>query len=598
MATNFKLVQAQPFTLSGSGAISGATTIVLTSFTQIDGTLLTMTNFGSKGFMTMEPGNSTLEEQISFTGVTQNANGTATLSGIKTVLMISPYTEASGLAQTHAGSTTVVLSNTAGFYDQFLAKDDDATISQTYTFTVPNYPQVDNSATMPTLQAQLATKAYVDSVVIVGAPDATTAVKGIVQIPTQAQVDAGTATGSTAASLSVTPNLVRSRLLSDYAADSGVADAYVIAPTPAVTALVGGTRVSFKVGNTNTTTSTVVVNALSATAIFKNNGSTALVAGDLAAGQVVELEHNGVNGFMLMTPPIKGLVPAQAGSAGTFLTTNGTTASWGYPYDYQAFTGNGTWTKPSNLVGTELVHIQVWGAGGGGGSVDGNSLGQDSGGAGGGGGAYAEAIVRVSALGATESVTIGTAGTGGSAGVNNGTAGGNTTFGTLVTGYGGGGGVADNGPIPANAGGGGGGGLIAAGATGTTSGGAGGGYGGASNADAITSDGGGGGGNTGAVGKVGYRGGGGGGGSSRSDGSPTAYVGGASTFGGGGGGGGKTGAGGVSIFGGSGGAAGAASNGVAGSAPGGGGGGGSSNDDSNFAGGNGARGECRVWVIK
>lgn len=110
-------VQAQPFSLSGSGAVTGDTTITLKSFKQIDGTTnIAMSDFGSKGFGTLEPGNSTLEEQISFTGVTQNSNGTATLTGVKTVLFTTPFTETSGLAKTHAGSTTFIISNDSGFY--------------------------------------------------------------------------------------------------------------------------------------------------------------------------------------------------------------------------------------------------------------------------------------------------------------------------------------------------------------------------------------------------------------------------------------------------------------------------------------------------
>ena len=86
MADLFKYVQAQPFSLAGAGAITGDVTLTLKSFKTIDGVNLAMTDFGSVGFGTLEPGNGTLEEQISFTGATQNANGTATLTGIKSVL--------------------------------------------------------------------------------------------------------------------------------------------------------------------------------------------------------------------------------------------------------------------------------------------------------------------------------------------------------------------------------------------------------------------------------------------------------------------------------------------------------------------------------
>ena len=140
MTTLFKFVQAQNFALAGAGAIAGATTLILKSFTGIDGvTPLTMTDFGVIGFATIEPGNGTQEEQISFTGITQNANGTATLTGVSTVLFINPYTATSGLAKTHPGSATFIISNTSGFYNRFAAKDNDETINATYSFTyVPN----------------------------------------------------------------------------------------------------------------------------------------------------------------------------------------------------------------------------------------------------------------------------------------------------------------------------------------------------------------------------------------------------------------------------------------------------------------------------
>jgi len=114
-----KFVQAQNFSLAGAGVITGATSVVLKSFKGIDGVNLTMTDFGSLGYGTLEPGNNTQEEQISFTGVTQNSNGTATLTGVSSVLFVSPYTATAGTLKTHPGSATFIISNTSGFYNSF-----------------------------------------------------------------------------------------------------------------------------------------------------------------------------------------------------------------------------------------------------------------------------------------------------------------------------------------------------------------------------------------------------------------------------------------------------------------------------------------------
>lgn len=146
--------QLQAYSLAGAGAVAGATTIVLKSMLDIDGNSLVMaTSFGSIGFGTLEPGNNTLEEQISFTGLVNNANGTTTLSGVKSVTFGQPYTASSGLAKTHAGSTTFVISNDSGFYNKFAIKENDETI--TGLWNIPT----------PLANANPATKQYVDNLV-------------------------------------------------------------------------------------------------------------------------------------------------------------------------------------------------------------------------------------------------------------------------------------------------------------------------------------------------------------------------------------------------------------------------------------------------
>jgi len=269
------------------------------------------------------------------------------------------------------------------------------------------------------------------------------------------------------------------------------------------------------------------------------------------------------------------------GTAGNVLTSNGSawtsTAPASTGINVQSFTGSGTWTKPS-LSASSRVLIQAWG-GGASGSKNGSNPG------GGGGGGYNEWWFTLSALGATETVTIGA---GGTARSTNGTgnAGGNTTVGSLITAYGGGGGGT-------SAVGGGGGGQLSAGGSGDTatprgvpgrpilS---------APDSPCLAPYAQGSGSNTSGTQPIDafWHGGGGGGGAGSSNQTPGNW----SVFGGGGGGGydGSVRAGGTSRWGGNGGASG--TTGVAGTAPGGGGGGSTSGNS-----GAGASGQVIITVF-
>lgn len=101
-----------------------------------------------------------------------------------------------------------------------------------------------------------------------------------------------------------------------YAADTGAANAYAAALTPAPT-LVAGSVVVFKAANANTGASTLAVNGGSATAI-KKNGSNALDGGDIAASQVVEVVYDGTN-FQLLG---NGNLPNTGVTAGSYTNAN------------------------------------------------------------------------------------------------------------------------------------------------------------------------------------------------------------------------------------------------------------------------------------
>lgn len=135
MSDTRKYVQTPEFTLS-LGSILGATSIRVNDFKDIYGNSLTMADFGTKGHGTLEP-NSSREEAITFTSVTDNSDGTWTIGGISSALAKDPYTETSGLVYSHTASKTFIISNTAPFYGDFLNKNNDETVTGSYEFPDP-----------------------------------------------------------------------------------------------------------------------------------------------------------------------------------------------------------------------------------------------------------------------------------------------------------------------------------------------------------------------------------------------------------------------------------------------------------------------------
>lgn len=100
------------------------------------------------------------------------------------------------------------------------------------------------------------------------------------------------------------------------------------------------------------------------------------------------------------------------------------------------FTASGTWDKPSGYDENHIVTVMVWGAGGGGNAYSG-----------GGGGAYSELKIRMGDIPASVPIQIGAGGTADTnlTGGRTAGAGGNSTFGSLLTGFGGSAGSGFNG---------------------------------------------------------------------------------------------------------------------------------------------------------
>lgn len=285
----------QTYTLQSSIS-STQTTITLSSFkVPVSGDDITMALMNTSiAYATIAPRTSN-SEFISFTGITQNSDGTATLTGVTRGLNKTyPGTENTDFKLPHAGATQFILSDAPQVLFKYDVIENDVTITGRKQFPAGGSASaavVGVTYSAPTQDNEVATKKYIDDIAISGSPNATTAVKGIVELPTQAEVEAATSTGGTGASLVLTNNQYGARNNIGYASGSGSPNTYTVTVTPTPTGYATGQIVGVLMPNQNTGNATLNVNGLGAKTI--RLGGTGLFAGAFATNSVVGLQYNG-----------------------------------------------------------------------------------------------------------------------------------------------------------------------------------------------------------------------------------------------------------------------------------------------------------------
>lgn len=247
MSTKFYPFGAQTFTL-GSSVSSTDTSILLSSFIEpVTGTPYTMALINSDiAYGTIGPRTSSAEF-ISFTGITQNADGTATLTGVVRGLAKKyPFTTDAAYKLPHAGQSIFIISDAPQVFNQYSAIGNDETITGVKTFSsfpvtpssapttdyqVVNKKYVTDNAVLltgdqtiagtkifsslptipvlPLADTDAASKKYTDDGFNAGAANASTTVKGIAEEATAAEITAGTQVGGTGAELFVNPKYLK-----------------------------------------------------------------------------------------------------------------------------------------------------------------------------------------------------------------------------------------------------------------------------------------------------------------------------------------------------------------------------------------------------
>ena len=167
---------------------------------------LTASDFGSDnvGYGVFEP-KTAREEWFTFSSANMATAVTGGLTiTLRGLIRTAPYTtEATARKFNHeSGSQVLLYTNSPAFYDTFINKGNDETITGKFTFpTGANAPVSGTVYAAPTDDLEFIPKKYADDLAIAGAPNGSTTVKGIFEEATVAEQGTATATGATGARL-------------------------------------------------------------------------------------------------------------------------------------------------------------------------------------------------------------------------------------------------------------------------------------------------------------------------------------------------------------------------------------------------------------
>lgn len=161
-----------------SSISSTQTSITLSSFKEpVSGTLYTMAYLNSSiEYGTLDPQTSN-SEFISFTGITQNSDGTATLTGVTRGLSRSyPYTSATTYKLTHSGQSIFILSNTPQLYASYANKSNSESITGQWTFASTSPALYDGTFSISTSSLQIPYASWIATVANVASTSAQSSV--------------------------------------------------------------------------------------------------------------------------------------------------------------------------------------------------------------------------------------------------------------------------------------------------------------------------------------------------------------------------------------------------------------------------------------
>jgi len=114
---------------------------------------------------------------------------------------------------------------------------------------------------------------------------------------------------------------------------TGSSNTYALTLVPAITAYPTGMRVRFIANHASTGAATLNIDSVGAVAIKRQDGSTALAAGDIISGDVIEVIHDGTNWRLLgriISPfiPWTAWTPSLGGEGGLTWSVSSTNCAY------------------------------------------------------------------------------------------------------------------------------------------------------------------------------------------------------------------------------------------------------------------------------
>lgn len=360
-------------------------TVPLSSFKEpISNIAYTMAYLNSSiGYGTLDPQNPNRSEFISFTGITQNSDGTAVLTGVTRGLARSyPFTASATFIQPHSGQSIFILSDSPQHFEQYAVKANDETI--TGSWTIPEPLAASNPASKNYVDTHVNGGAVsINQVIIAGTAGETVSAgqvlylrqsdarwyKAGTAIPEASSTILAIAQGAGTAGNPVSGGVLTNGL---DANQSGLTSGmnYFLSAVPGTIGIATTTRY---VGRARTPT----------TLYFDTYSSN-------------QVQLAGTNAF------------TGANSFPTSTTMIGAFPAYSIGKNVKIFTQTGTSSFPIPL-GVAKIYVKVQGGGGAGGASSASSGNQSAAGGGGGAGGYAEGFIDVSATTSVQ-VYVGTAG--------------------------------------------------------------------------------------------------------------------------------------------------------------------------------------------